>query len=85
MYKPICQYLEVLDVKCEPVKMTLKRDCKPYCLTTARRVAFPLQPKVEAELHRLKNEGIIEKVEKPTDWCSQMVPVVKKWKSTNMC
>lgn len=47
-------------VKCEPVKFTFKRDCKPYCLTTTRRVTFPLLPKVEAELHRLESEGIIE-------------------------
>jgi hypothetical protein len=44
-------------VKCEPVKITLKRDCKPHCLTTARRVAFPLMPKVEAEIHRLGSES----------------------------
>ncbi|XP_056000230.1 uncharacterized protein K02A2.6-like [Ostrea edulis] len=72
-------------VKCDPVKITLKRDYKPHCLTTARRVAFPLLTKVEAELRRLESEGIIEKVEKPTDWCSPVVPVVKKNGNLRIC
>lgn len=33
---------------------------------------------VEAESNRLEKEGIIEKVEKPTDWCATMVHVLKK-------
>jgi hypothetical protein len=72
-------------VKCEPVKITLKRDCKSYCLTTARRVAFPLMPKLEAEIHRLESKGIIERAEKATDWCSPMVPVVKKNGNVRTC
>lgn len=35
-------------------------------------------PKVEAELNRLEKEGIIEKVDKPTDWRATMVHVLKK-------
>lgn len=70
-------------MKCDPVKITLKDDAKPYCLTTARHVAFPLMSKVESELNRLEQEGIIEKVNHPTDWCAPMVPVLKK--NGNVC
>ena len=52
---------------CEPVKIILKDDSKPYCVTTARRVAFPLTTKVKTELNRLEREGIISKVKRPTD------------------
>lgn len=72
-------------MKCEPVKVTLRNDAKPYCLTTARRIAFPLMSKVEAELNRLEKEGIIEKMEKPTDWCAPMVPVLKKNGNVRIC
>jgi hypothetical protein len=34
--------------------------------------------KVETELNRLEAEGFMVKVEKPTDWCTLMVPVLKK-------
>ena len=72
-------------VKCEPVKITLKEGAEPYCLTTARRIPFPLLEKVETELNRLETEGIIEKVTKPTDWCAPMVPVVKPNGNVRIC
>lgn len=72
-------------VECEPVSITLKEDEKPYCLTTARRIAFPLMPKVEAELNRLEKEGIIEKVKKPTNWCAPMMPVLRKNGNVKIC
>lgn len=55
----------------------LMTNCEPYALTTPRRVAIPLLPKVEAELQRMLQLGVIEKVEQPTEWCSGMVVVPK--------
>lgn len=72
-------------IKGQPVKITLKDDAKPYCVTTARRVPFPIMPKVKAELNRMENEGIIDKVTEPTDWCAPMVPVVKKNGDIRVC
>jgi hypothetical protein len=72
-------------LKCDPVKINLKEDCKPYCLTTARRIPFPLLSKVESELARLDQEGIIEKVIHLTDWCAPMVPVAKKKDEIRIC
>lgn len=72
-------------LKCDPVKITVREDAQPYCLTTARRVPFPLLPKVKQELDRLEQEGIIEKVTRPTDWCAPMVPVTKKNGDIRIC
>ena len=54
-------------MKCILMKITLKDDAKPYCLSTACRVPFPILPKDEEEISRLEEEGIIEKVTEPTE------------------
>lgn len=72
-------------VKCDPVKITLRQDSKPYCVTTARRVPFPLMSKVAKELKHLEDEGIIEKVERPMDWCAPMVPAIKSNGNVHIC
>lgn len=72
-------------IKGKPVKITLKEDVTPYCVTTARRVPFPLMPKVKAELDRMEHDNIINKVTEPTDWCAPMVPVLKKNGDIRIC
>ena len=72
-------------MKTSPVKIHLRDDVKPVCLSTARRIPFPLMDKVKAELERMRNTGVIVPVTEPTEWCSAMVPVVKKNGSVRIC
>ena len=69
----------------KPVKIVTKENAEPYCLTTARRVPFPLEKQVEDELNRMEQDGIIKKIHEPTDWCAPMVPVVKRNKTVRIC
>ena len=65
----------------------LQSNSQPYALTTPRRVAIPLLPKVETELQRMLQLGVIEKVTQPTDleWCLGMVVVPKSNGNVRIC
>ena len=61
-------------VKIAPVSINLHSDAAPYCVTTARRVPFPLIDKVKAELRKMEKAGIIQEIVEPTDWCAPNGP-----------
>ena len=72
-------------VDCEPINISLKEENEPYSISVPRRVPIPLLPKVEKELERMVNAGVIEKIDEPTDWCAGMVPVLKKNGDVRIC
>ena len=72
-------------VKTEPVQIKLKEGVNPLCVTSARRVPFPLQEPVKQELERMQKEGVIREVTEPTEWCAPMVPVRKKDGNVRIC
>ncbi|MES9973437.1 MAG: reverse transcriptase domain-containing protein, partial [Candidatus Thiodiazotropha sp.] len=51
----------------------------------ARRVPFALREKLQAELKRLCGLGVLKKVDKPTDWVSQIAIVTKKSGELRIC
>ena len=57
----------------------------PYAVTTPRRVALPLLPKVKAKLEQLETQGVISKVDRPTDWCAPIVVVPKSSGDIRLC
>ena len=72
-------------MKTEPVTIKLKAGAEPLCLTTARRVPFPLMNAVKAELNNMVESGVIRYVTDPTDWCAAVVPVIKKTGAVRIC
>ena len=63
----------------------LKPDSTPFALTTPRRVTIPLLNKVKAELERMKNLGVISKVDVPAECCAGMVVVPKPDGNIRIC
>ena len=72
-------------MNCEPVKIELADNAKPYCVNSARKIPFALLPKVKEELERMLEEGIIDEVPEPTDLCAPMVPIVKPNGKVRIC
>uniref|UniRef100_A0AAV2JBC5 Reverse transcriptase RNase H-like domain-containing protein n=1 Tax=Knipowitschia caucasica TaxID=637954 RepID=A0AAV2JBC5_KNICA len=72
-------------MKTDPVKIHLRDDAVPHAVHTARRVPLPLLSKVQAELQRMEEHGVIVKVTQPTEWCAPMVPVLKPSGAVRIC
>lgn len=57
--------------------ISLNDNSKPFAITAPRKIPIPLRKKVEQELLRMQDDGIIQTIEEPTDWCSPMTCVYK--------
>ena len=66
-------------------KIQLLSEAKSFALTTPRRVAVPLLPKVKAELEKMENLGVVSKVTTPTEWCAAMIVVPKPNGTIRIC
>ena len=63
----------------------LNEDAKPRAISTPRRVALPLLPKIKAELDRMEELGVISKEDMPTKWRTGMVVVPKSEGKIQIC
>ena len=66
------------------VKLHIDKSVTPVA-QPACRIPFHLQKKVSAELKRLEQDGIIEKVDDPTPWISPLVTIPKKNGDVRLC
>lgn len=64
-------------------KVALTENAQPK-FHKARNLPYALRPKVEAELKRLEDQGILSKVEW-SEWATPIVPVVKKSGALRIC
>lgn len=65
-------------------KIQLKKNAQPV-VHAPRRFPAPLREKLKQELERMTSLGVIEKVEKPTEWVNSMVCVKKSNSDLHVC
>ena len=66
-------------------EIKLQPDAKPFSLGTARNIPLPLCDEVKQELNDMKAQGVISKVQNPTQWCAGKVIVPKKSGGVRVC
>lgn len=81
-YKSLCNGLGKFPTTC---KIELISENKPFCVTAPRRIPIPLLDKVQDEIKRMENLGVISKMDEPTEWVAPMVVVPKKNGSVRIC
>jgi hypothetical protein len=63
----------------------MKKEVEPIHLYAARPVAAGLREKAKAELDSMLEQGVIEAVERPTEWCSGLTIAPKPNGGIRMC
>ena len=78
---------KVTGLGCMPrdYKIKLREGVTPFHLATPRRIPILLLPRVQEELKRMEDMGVIEKVGQPTEWCSPVVIIPKKNGKVMLC
>ena len=66
-------------------QIQLKDIAVSYAVNTPRRIALPFTPKVKNKLVELERQGVISKVDQPTDWCAPNVAVPKSNGDVRVC
>ncbi|XP_049514083.1 uncharacterized protein LOC125941160 [Dermacentor silvarum] len=69
----------------EAYTIRLQPNATPFCLSVSRRLPLPLRDIVKTELDKLEAEGVIRRVDTPTDWCAGLVVVPKVSGGYRLC
>jgi len=64
-------------------KILLKRDVTPYSVNAARRIPIPMMDSVK--LDNLEKQGVVERVQEPSEWCALMIPQIKPNRQIRIC
>ena len=59
--------------------------CSSICLVYPKNIPLPLRQKIQNELKRMENLGVISRVDEPTQWCAGIVVAPKKDTSVRIC
>ena len=63
----------------------LTPDAVPFSIMAPWRIPYPLRAKVQTELNRMQDNGVISKITEPTLWCAGIVVVPKSDGRVRIC
>ncbi|XP_064483016.1 uncharacterized protein K02A2.6-like [Ornithodoros turicata] len=66
-------------------KIRLKSEVEPIAVASPRRIPAPLLKAVENQLLKMESEGVITRVDEPSDWYSPIAVVPKKNGDVHIC
>ncbi|CAB3983326.1 Hypothetical predicted protein [Paramuricea clavata] len=72
-------------IKDQEYDIKVTHEATPFAITVPRQVAIPLRKETERELQRMERNGIISRVEDPTEWCAPMVVTPKSNGKVRVC
>ena len=67
-----------------PAKLHLKDNAIPF-IDAPRKCSIHLKPLIKAELQKMEQEGVIQRITEHSDWCSSLVYVTKPDNSLRIC
>ena len=72
-------------IKHQEYDIKLTPEVTPFAITVPRQVPIPLRKETELELQRMERNGVISRVEDPTEWCAPMVVTPKSDGKVRIC
>ncbi|CAB4025773.1 Transposon Ty3-G Gag-Pol poly, partial [Paramuricea clavata] len=72
-------------IKDQEYDIKVTHEATPFAITVPRQVPIPLRKETERELQRMERNGVISRVEDPTEWCAPMVVTPKSNGKVRVC
>ena len=72
-------------MKGQEYDIKLTENVTPFAINVSRQVPIPLRQRTEQELQRMERNGVISRVDEPTEWCAPMVVTPKSNDKVRVC
>ena len=72
-------------IKGQEYDIKLTANATPFAINVPRQVPIPLREKTAQELQRMEQNGVISRIDEPTEWCAPMVVTLKGNEKVRVC
>ena len=72
-------------MRCNLIMIKFREDAVLFAMRHPRSIPHAVLPRVKAEINDMIEQGIIEKVTKPTEWCAPIITPLKPNGRVRVC